>query len=188
MSLTRAQQGKYRPLVGRAWGVTCERDGGDPADKIAKAGWYREQLMDVVGVFTTKQASPTKDFDKLMMHFAQIAGDDFWISRIAEADERRMRWQMRSHLKDLSYLLDEPCRWSYMVGIYDQARLYSSLDEAPAEVLQKALQMLDTHIRRICRRRGLRPMDLPTRSKSTRKYYPASSARIVTRKREEVPA
>ena len=188
MSLSRAQHGKYRPLVDRAWRAACERDGADPSNKVARDGWYREQLMDACGIFTTKEAHPVRDFDKLMLHFAQIANDEFWISRISEADERRMRWQMRRFLQDLSWLLEEPCHWSYMEGLYDQAQLYPSLDDAPAEVLQKALQMLDTHIRRICRRRGIRPMDLPTRRKPERKQFVVSGSRVMTRRKKEVPA
>jgi hypothetical protein len=48
--------------------------------------------MDACGIYTTKQASPTKDFDRLMAHFAAIAGDEAWARRAAEGDERRLRY------------------------------------------------------------------------------------------------
>jgi endonuclease III len=38
------------------------------------------------------------------------------------------------------------------------------LEDATANQLAKVLAMLDTHIRRLCERRGIRPVELPTRS------------------------
>lgn len=93
--LTRPQQSKYRPLVQRAWRSHCEQTGCSPAADGAYETWYRQQLVDSCGIYTTKQASPTKDFDALMAHFAQIAGDIYWIERAAQGDEIRLRHLIR---------------------------------------------------------------------------------------------
>lgn len=115
------------------------------------------------GIVATWHASKKEGFDHVMSHFAVLANDARWIDRLAGAAERRMRWQITRFLADLSWLEGTEYGWEYVRAIYDQAALYPSIDDAPAEQLLKALQMLDTHIRRKCRERGIRPCDIPSR-------------------------
>jgi len=105
-------------------------------------------------------------FDKVMGDLAVIANDDYWIGRTSAAAENRMRWQIGEFLKDLDFL-DKRFHheWSYVRSIYKQADLLPlDIEDCPVATLQKVLQMLDTHIRRLCADFNIRPMDLPGRS------------------------
>ena len=236
--------GRYRPLVKRAWEQYCQRHGAEVETKSAYALWYQQLLHDMTGgrLHTTKGASDRdlehligqldlilgedripiegwsfaqverfhelaaaawkrsgsavtfvcwtvsilrrhhreevngafwmpdrKDsFDTIMSDLAIRAFDEYWIDRTAKQSEIRLRWQIRRFLIDLDSL-DNTRRhdWSYVIGIYQQSgQLPASIDDAPAATLWKVLQMLDTHIRRLCEAQGIRPMDLPTRPDS----------------------
>jgi len=105
-------------------------------------------------------------FDKVMGDLAVIANDDYWIGRTSAAAENRMRWQMGEFLKDLEFLDKRFSHdWAYVRSIYKQADLLPlDIEDCPVATLQKVLQMLDTHIRRLCADFNIRPMDLPGRS------------------------
>ena len=140
--LTRPQQSKYRPLVQRAWRAHCEQTGCSPVADGAYETWYREQLLEACGVYTSKQASPTKDFDALMAHFAQIAGDDYWITRTAQGDEIRLR-----HLIALEQSNGQITD-AYIAGIIRNMGLHQSMDDMPAAHLWKIYNALVRHNRR----------------------------------------
>jgi len=238
--LTREQQGVYRPLVSKAWIEHCKNTGPSPNNKPAYDAWYRDQLHSSIGVWSTKDADPVRDFqllidrfkllagdpqpvpiqgwsesqtawfereavkahnaelsrgsteedfrswvnkvlvecdihdhtatdrkksfDQVMAYIGTISGDDALISHFSEASEIRMRWQIRRFMGDLAYLEQRSVEWAYVRAIWTQADLLPNLDEAPAATLVKVLQMLDSHIRRLCHRAGIRPRDLPSRS------------------------
>lgn len=123
----------------------------------------------------------TDSFDALMADLAVRANDDYWIKRTAEQGEIRIRWQLCRFLVDLDAI--EPTHhheWGYVVGIHRQSgMLPSDISDCPAETLWRVLQMLDTHIRRLCRDLGIRPMDLPTRSTHPHDHGVAISAKAV---------
>jgi hypothetical protein len=108
----------------------------------------------------------TETFDRIMADLAILANDEYWIRRTAEQGEIRIKWQLCRFLVDLDHV--DPANhhgWAYVCGIHRQAgMLPSSIDDCPAQTLWRVLQMLDTHIRRLCRDLGIRPMDLPTRT------------------------
>jgi hypothetical protein len=234
--------GRYRPLVKRAWEQYCQRSGTALNSKPAYQLWYQQTIHDMTGgrLHTTKGASDSdlqhlidefelllsedrlpitgwsqpqvdrfhdlakaawiksgssapfldwtrsvlrkhhreqfkgayqmpdrkESFDAIMADMAVIAFDEYWICRTAQQSEIRLRYQIRRFLADLDYL-DKTGHhdWDYVRGIYKQSGLLpSSIDAAPAAMLWKVLQMLDTHIRRLCDDYGIRPMDLPTRA------------------------
>lgn len=105
-----------------------------------------------------------RGFERVMGILAVMANDEAWIDRLAQAAERRIRWQLARFLEDLSWLEGTVYGWEYVQSIYTQARLWPTMDDAPAAELLKVLQMLDTHIRRLCRERGIRPCEIPRRS------------------------
>jgi hypothetical protein len=107
-----------------------------------------------------------ESFDRVMADLAVIANDEYWIRRTAAAAETRMRWQIKQFLIDLDYLDKRFVHtWDYVKGIYKQsATLPADINDCPAQTLQRILQMLDTHVRRICKDFDVRPMDLPTRA------------------------
>jgi hypothetical protein len=94
--LTPRQQAKYRPLVERAWQAECRRTGCRPGFDGARETWYRRQLLEACRIYTTKQADPVKDYDKLMLHFAMLAGDDELIDYFSRSDERRHLHNIRA--------------------------------------------------------------------------------------------
>jgi hypothetical protein len=77
-----------------------------------------------------------------------------------------MRWQIERFLLDLDYLDKRFTHtWDYVRGIYKQSdMLPADIEDCPAQILWRVLQMLDTHIRRICKDFDVRPMELPTRA------------------------
>lgn len=123
------QQGKYRPLVVRAWQAHCLRTGQNPEVDSAHETWYRRQLMDACGIYTTKQANQTKDFDCLMAHFAAIAGDESWTRRTAEGDERRLRYLIRREI-ERGGVTEQ-----YVQGIARNMGFRENLDECPGDHL-----------------------------------------------------
>jgi hypothetical protein len=95
-------------------------------------------------------------FEAVMARLAAIAGDSFWSSRTAEAEERRYRHLIRRELSDLSSHLGRLLTWDYVVGLWRQMRQSSvslpPIEDAPAEMLRPVLQALRTHARRVARR------------------------------------
>jgi hypothetical protein len=123
----------------------------------------------------------TESFDSIMADLAVRANDEYWIKRTAEQGEIRMRWQLCRFLVDLDHV--DPVHhhdWGYVVGIYRQSgMLPADIADCPAETLWRVLQMIDSHIRRLCRDLGIRPMDLPTRSTHPNEHGVAISAKAV---------
>ena len=74
--LTRGQQAEFRPLVHAAWESQCKLTGRDSKDRFARDLWYREQLMSVAGIRSTRDAGKA-EFRALIS----------WFTIIAEADE-----------------------------------------------------------------------------------------------------
>jgi hypothetical protein len=102
-------------------------------------------------------------YDNLMLHFATIAMDASAVGYFTAAAERRLRWVLKGLATDLQYLQKTGVDESYIKGIYRQAgMLPSDFDDAPAQQLWLVLQMLDTHIRRLCKRDDIPLEMLPT--------------------------
>ncbi|MFH0878582.1 MAG: hypothetical protein V2A34_02605 [Lentisphaerota bacterium] len=149
MSFTPSQQSKFRPLVARAWLVHCALEGTAPNNKASREQWYREELSKAGGWFTTKECNHVHDYDTCMLHFAMIAGDEYWINRIAHSDQRRQFYLINLRLDDLSRLEGHVYDWNYARAIYRHMHLPERMHDCPAEILWKLFQALDTHVRRI---------------------------------------
>jgi hypothetical protein len=93
------QQGMYRKLVEQAWAVVCAREGIDPTLRC-KSGkrcgecvhctWYMAELKEGTGATSTTQLDNKRGFEAAMKHFAEIAGNLYWMTRIHGADARRL--------------------------------------------------------------------------------------------------
>jgi hypothetical protein len=153
MGFSRAQQSKYRPMVTAAWTAHCAREGLDVGDKGAREAWYRKQLLECVGEYTTKALDQTDDFDQVMLHFAQVAGDDYWMEKLAHGKETRMIYLIGRRLKDLDRL-DAPNvhTWAYARAVHDHMGLPADIEDCPAGLLWKVFQALSTHARRLTAR------------------------------------
>ena len=141
--ITPRQQAIYRPLVKRAWLAHCAGAGLSPEADAAYETWYRHQLMGACGIYTTKQANPTKDFDRLIARFAEIAGDADLAMRAAEGDERRLRHLIASEVKRGAVTE------AYVLGIARNMGFpRDSLADLPAEHLWRVWNALLRHNRR----------------------------------------
>lgn len=126
--------------------------------------WLAEILAEG-GAETYKAPDRKESFDTIMGHLAVIARDRKAMDHFAEAAEIRMRWQLAKFREDLAWLQKRDVDSSYIEGIWSQASLLpTELTDAPAQQLRKALAMIDTHIRRLCKDYSIRPMELPSRA------------------------
>lgn len=105
--------------------------------------------MNAGGWYSTKECNHVKDFDTVMIHFALLATDEYWISRIAHADQRRQFWLINKRLADLSAIEHTQHDWNYARSIYQHMHLPLHMRDCPAELLWKVFQALDTHVRRL---------------------------------------
>lgn len=160
-----SQNSHFKDVVAKAWHrARCDQEvgSGDFSE------WFCEQFKAAGGSFFQITGEPAADkrtgFDAIMGAFAILALDDYWASRTAAAVETRLRHVLGLFLDDLSYLENKPCDWAYAKAIYRQSgALPEAIGDATAQSLWAVLQMLDTHIRRLCKRAGIRPKDLPSR-------------------------
>lgn len=135
------QQASFSKLVAKAWRrvQAC-----DPS--VDFEAWVNARMAEALG------SSGASRFDRVMCLFAVIAGDEFWIARTAEAQERRIRHAIRAKLAELSRLTQRELDWSYVQGIHAQAGVFGSLDDCPAQHLRLILQMLGSAIAREMRK------------------------------------
>ena len=166
---TTAQLSKLSPVIATAWERHCDQNDLDPHRKASNnyRGWYEAILTDAVGATSTKELSGAKDFGKVLLAFAVEAGDEAAILDLAEDEEHRHRWVLRMLACDLSLLRLNVVGWEYIRGIYGQSKLPpGDFSDCPAEMLAKVIQMLDTQIRRECKRRGIAPIQIPRRAEN----------------------
>jgi hypothetical protein len=148
---TGRQQGFYRMLVEKAWRAHAAREKIHADSRFAKDQWYRCVLLDTCGIYTTKEASNTTDFDALMLAFAEIAGDDYWIKRMAGAAERRWRWMIAQKMsaKGLTMGCNDKRGEHYIQSIMKHMGLDQlKFADLPAEHLKKIFIALDEDYQR----------------------------------------
>jgi hypothetical protein len=140
--LSSAQQGRYRPLVAKAWDKAAGREGWSLFDRAARDAWYRKQLVEVLGIYTTKQADQKRDFETLMAHFEAICGDSlYWQLRLATGNKRRVLYHLRRMLLRIG--ADD----AYLQAIADQMALGDVEALEPVD-LRQLLIALDVHVKR----------------------------------------
>jgi len=137
--LSPRQQAKYRPLVARAWQAHCLRAGQNPSADSDQETWYRRQLLDACGIYTSKQADPVNDYDKLMLHFAVIAGDRRAIAYFSSAAERRVLHNINREIERGAVTE------SYVLGIARNMGFKDVLSEIPADHLWRIWIALVRH-------------------------------------------
>jgi len=140
--LSPRQQSKYRPLVEKAWQMECLRTGQKPGLDGSHETWYRRQLLDACGIYTTKQADTVADYDKLMLHFAVIAGDQELIAYFSSASERRHLHNIRRSIEQ-GVVTEE-----YVQGIARNMGFREDLDALPADHLWRIWNALIRHNKR----------------------------------------
>jgi hypothetical protein len=132
-----------------AWTAECRRTGTPPNLKGAADTWRHRILLEEGGTQSIKTLRKDK-FDDVMLRLAVEAGDEKEISYWSSAVERRYRYLIEQCLHAMAKLdSSQTYNWQYVVNCYRRAKLPLDIQNAPAEHLQKALQMLDTHRRRL---------------------------------------
>jgi hypothetical protein len=157
---TDAQNRWFTRAAEDAWAASISNGAVD--DGVEFLDWLNRILAEN-GVVGHSAGDHRNTFDAVMGALAVISNDDRMMGHFSAAAERRMRWQIRRFMSDLEWLEKRPVGWDYVSAIWGQAGLLPAIEEAPAETLHKVLQMLDTHIRRLCSRNGIRPKDIPGR-------------------------
>jgi hypothetical protein len=163
LGLSRAQQGKFRPVVKQAWLRHCLIHDLETNDQDARRQWYESELYKCLQINSTNQLRWTsQDFDTLLRHFAALAQDRDTIAHVATNEERQAKWLIGQRLDELGFLDGKAYDWSYAVAIFDHMQLPITIDECPHEYLDKVFQALDTHVRRKLRDRNLTRRDMRT--------------------------
>ncbi len=151
--LKREQQALYRPLVDRAWTIECGKIPASRDNLAARERWYRQALLDAGGWYTSKQCNPAADFDRLMLHFAKLADDAYWIDKASKGAERRLLYWIRRRMSDLGALQGREVDWPYTRAIMTHMNLPLDVVDCPADLLQKVFVALDKEVKRL-RRKG----------------------------------
>jgi len=153
--LTNPQRVKFFKLARAAY---ARESPAVPFDEWRKAEMVAAGLPDSI-----TKVDHVWGYDTLMLHFATIAMDAGAITYFTAAAERRLQWVLNGLAIDLQYLTRTGVGEEYIRGIYKRAGMMpEDFGDAPARQLWLVLQMLDTHIRRLCDRDGIPLRTLPT--------------------------
>jgi len=141
---SRAQQKYYRPLLKKAWRTHCARTGISPNMQSAYEQWYRELLMDTLGIYTTKQADKGKDYDVLMARLEELCddGNTYWQLRAAEGDEVRIRHMITTAAKEAG--VDD----RYIEGICRHMNFREGWQNLPAKQMWRVWIAMDRFLKR----------------------------------------
>lgn len=145
---SRAQQKAYRPLVDAAWRVHCRETGRAQllnsvkergshgalrSSTIEKDSWYRRQLLDQCGIYSTKEADRVEDFNKLIVHFEALSrAGVYWSLRVINNDARVARKLLNDYIRAGDIDVD------YVRGVARQAG-----SSEPLEHITDAAQLLN---------------------------------------------
>ena len=153
MSISPLQLRRFWQSFRPAWNAHAGRHSLDPSDRDASEAWRRSLLAEECNGATSLKSISNADYDAVMLRLAVEAGNHAAVSYWAPAAERRLRHLLRRKLASLDRL--EPDHHhgpAYLAGILRQSNILSphtTLDDLPADHLRTALQILDTHLRRL---------------------------------------
>jgi hypothetical protein len=145
--MTPSQNKVFRPLVKAAW----QRQ----SPGVAQDHFYRAELITEFGIWSTSELPtpiPAAQFDRLLLHFAQLAGDEYWLGRLAASQERRALWRLEQ------IMARQNVTWQYVHGIAEQMGFVcaassigprQAVADLPAEHVVKLCQALTYHTVRI---------------------------------------
>jgi len=153
--LTDAQRVKFFKLARAAY---ARESPTAPFDE-----WRRAEMEAAGMPDSVSKVDRVWGYDGLMLHFAKLAFDIGAIGYFTSAAERRLRWVLDGLATDLQWLQKTGVDEAYIKGIYRQAGMMpADFSDAPAQRLWQVLQIMDTRIRSLCGRDGIKLMMLPT--------------------------
>jgi hypothetical protein len=120
MPFTKSQQGKFRPVVERAWQHHARSAGIDPKSPQIRRAWYEDQLLRSTGFTSTNGLDHGRDFDVAIAHFERLAddGETYWQNRAESGDLRRVLWNVFG--KSRPEIDGEPVTLPYLQAIAQQ--------------------------------------------------------------------
>jgi hypothetical protein len=146
-------------LVQRAFAAYCAKCGGSPTDRIAKEKWYRQELIARFGICTTKELEPIIPdiLDALLLHFALLADDQYWIDRATRGPEIRAMWQLKQAMDktriNWQYVHGIALQMGFLTSTDDGANIERTISELPIELITKIISALRTHLYRSAKRK-----------------------------------
>ncbi len=153
--LTDAQRSKFFALARRAYSVVSP---SEPFDD-----WRRSVMAEAGMPTSTSDVDRIWGYEQLMLRFSVLAYDDAQIGYWTSCEERRLRWVLNGLASDLEFIAKTGVGEAYIQGVYRQAGLLpADFADAPAARLYVVLQIIDTHIRRLCEREDIPLRCLPT--------------------------
>jgi hypothetical protein len=147
----------FQRLAKRAWQKCAMPMGFAVGSEKDAAEWRRNERLAATGKSDIHQVEKVGEFEALMLHFAQIVGDDQEIAYWSAPVERRYRHLIREKLVALTRATGTLHDWKYARGIMNAMHLAENFDDVPATQLLPVFQALDTHLRRVLRRAGEHP-------------------------------
>ncbi len=144
MARIRGPVGAYFKLVKEA-----ADSAGIPDEKDARDRWRHRENIEAIGFPSIKSIAYPWQWDSLLLHFAQLADNDYWIERAALGVERRAKHSIRESLGKLSAIEGRELGDAYALAILEQMNLkYDKLDAVPAEHLQRAAISINKQLAR----------------------------------------
>jgi hypothetical protein len=145
---TDKQNERYLELATAAWKTSCSSQ--------RLESWVADQISDIAPNFIA--ADKTESFDRAMTKMALIADDHYWLTRCSVAEETRLRFLIGRQLREISRLTGRLHGWAYVRKMMKQARhCPDQIDDATADQLKLAFEILDTYRRRLSSRIADRP-------------------------------
>jgi hypothetical protein len=151
LGFTKAQHGKFRPMVEKAWTKYIASLPLMLRDRAEYRGWYEDELRTATGKTSTTACDPKRDFEDAMEHFERLADDGiYWALRKYGADARRIAHNIREVCG--SHEVDE----DYMRGIARRALKLRETDPLPelASLSYEQLRVIMGELKRFLTRGG----------------------------------
>lgn len=155
LPMTPAQEAKFWRLFKKAWLAAHERLGVPANSRATQNAWRHGILFQAAGVRSIRHLDRGEGYDAVMLRLAQEANDAKEIAYWATSTERRLRHMVWETCRAIGQIQGYPAGWDYVRGVCSRATPPRDIDDCTAGQLQTLLAILDTHRRRLLRRRGV---------------------------------
>lgn len=154
--LSQKQLSLFWKLFARAWARHAYLAEIHQNDNTIKAMWRHHLIYKATdGKTDSIKKVRNADYEALMLALSIEADLESEIGYWTSCIERRYRHLIQQILRECAKLDGSiKYNWDYVRSTYKQSGLLpASMDDAPADTLRKVFQMLDSHRRRLDRRR-----------------------------------
>ena len=151
--LSMQQRKSFMSLCGRAWRNVAP---GTSFDE-----WRTSELVSIGLPASTKVMDHVWDYERAMLHLAQLADDYGQMTYWGDCAKRRLSWIFGGFRADLEYLRGKAPSTDYLEELLEQSRL-GETGQITKEDMRSACAMVDSEIRRLSSRLGVDLSNLPT--------------------------